>query len=76
MILKHNPNLSAGKLALDHVSFVEDGKDQYGYPVHKVENGEPVVKEVKTFNVPYMKSEVVAIINWLAENKDKLKPKH
>ena len=76
MILKHNPNLSAGELALDHVVFEEEKKDANGYPVHKVdENGDPIVKEVKTYKVPYMKSEVKVIIDWLNENRDKLKPK-
>lgn len=77
MILRHNPNLTAGTLSLDHVIFEEEGKDKYGYPIHKLgENGEPVVKEVKTYKVPYMKSEVMAIIDWLNNNRDKLKPKH
>lgn len=75
MILKHNPNLTAGTLELDHVIFEEEGKDANGYPIHKLVNGEPVVKEVKVFKVPYMKSEVVAIINYLNENRDKLKLK-
>jgi len=76
MILKHNPNLSAGELALDHVVFEEEKKDANGYPIHKVdENGDPIVKEVKTYKVPYMKSEVKVIIDWLNENRDKLKPK-
>jgi len=68
IILKHNPNLSPGILALDHVTFRETGKDKFGYPIHKLINGEPVLKELKTYNVPYMKSEVIAIINWLKEN--------
>jgi hypothetical protein len=76
MILKHNPNLSVGTLSLDHVIFEEEGKDANGYPIHKLVDGEPVVKEVKTFKVPYMKSEVIAIIDWLNDNKHKLKPKH
>lgn len=76
MILKHNPFLKPGKLELSHVTFEEEGKDKYGYPVHRVVDGEPVVKEVKPYRVPYMKNEVIAIINWLDENRDKLKPKH
>ena len=77
MILKHNPNLSAGELALDHVAFEEEKKDKNGYPVHKIdENGEPIVKELKTYKVPYMKSEIKVIIDWLNENRDKLKAKH
>jgi len=77
MILKHNPNLSPGELALDHVTFEEESKDKNGYPIHKVdETGNPIVKEVNTLKIPYMKSEVIAIINWLDENQDKLKSKH
>lgn len=76
MMLKHNPNLIAGKLSLDHVSFEEEGRDINGYPIHKTIGGEPVVKEVRTYNVPYMKSEVVAAINWLNDNRTKLKPKY
>ena len=75
MILRHNANLEPGTLSLDHVIFEEEGKDKNGYPIHKLENGEPVVKEVKTLNVPYMKSEVIAVIDWLKENRDKLKSK-
>lgn len=76
IMLKHNPFLKPGKLELSHVVFEQEGINEFGYPIHKVENGEPVVKEVKIYKVPYMKSEVIAIINWLAENKDKLRPKH
>lgn len=75
MILKHNPNLVAGTLELDHVIFEEEGKDTNGYPIHKLVDGEPVVKEVKTYKVPYMKSEVMALIDWLIDNRDKLKAK-
>lgn len=76
MIIRHNANLQPGTLSLDHVIFEEDGKDKNGYPIHTLKEGEPVVKEVKTFKVPYMKSEVMVIIDWLNENRSKLKPKH
>lgn len=76
IILKHNPNLSFGGLQLDHVIFEEEKKDKNGYPVHRTdENGDPIVKELKTYKVPYMKSEVRVIIDWLAENRDKIKKK-
>lgn len=75
MILKHNPFLKPGKLELSHVIFEEESKDKFGYPIHRVVNGEPVVKEVKSYKLSYMKSEVIAIVNWLSENRDKFKPK-
>lgn len=76
IILKHNPFLKPGKLELSHVIFEQEGENEFGYPIHKVVNGEPVVKEVKIYKVPYMKSEVVAILKWLEENRGKLKSKH
>jgi len=77
MILRHNANLEPGTLSIDHVVFVEEGKDKNGYPIHKVDiNGEPVVKETRTYKVPYMKAEVIALIEWLKENRDNLKSKH
>jgi hypothetical protein len=70
MILKHNPNLKAGKLTIHHIIFEEeDEKDQYGYPVSKLnENGEPIVKEIIQFDLPYLKDEVIAILSWYKEN--------
>jgi len=75
IILKHNYNLKPGKMTLDHVSFEIESKDKYGMPIHKLVNGEPIVKEVKQYIIPYMKSEVISIIKWLNENRDKLRPK-
>lgn len=72
MILRHNANLTAGTLSLDHVIFEENGKDKNGYPIHRLKDGEPVVKEVKTFKVPYMKNEVLRMIEWLQENRHNL----
>ena len=76
IIIKHNPFLLPGKLELSHVSFEQSGLDKFGYPIHTVVDGEPVVKEVKIYPVPYMKSEVVAMLNWLEENRNNLRPKH
>lgn len=75
IILKHNPLYRPGKLEISHVIFEEQGKNKYGYPIHKLINGEPVVKEVKLYTVPYLKSEVITMINWLKENRHKLKAK-
>jgi hypothetical protein len=72
IILRHNPNLKPGKLIIEHVSFEEEGQNQYGYPIHKVVNGEPVVKEVKEIELQYKKNECMTIMNWLKNNKQKL----
>ena len=76
MMLKHNPKLQPGKMYIHHVKFEEEDKNEYGYPITKYnENGDPVVKEVIPITIPYLKEEVISIINWLHDNKDKLKKK-
>jgi hypothetical protein len=73
MILKHNPRLKPGKLSLHHIVFEGDEVDQYGYPVTKLDpQGNPIVKEVVVYEVPYLKTEVIAMINWLHDNRDKI----
>lgn len=70
IILKHNPRLTPGKLTLQHVLFEKEGEDKYGYPITKYsEEGDPVVKEVVKYEVPYMKDEVLTMINWLKDQK-------
>lgn len=76
IILKHNPKLSAGDIYIHHVTFEEEGTDKYGYPITKYSaNGDPVVKEVIPMKMPYLKDEVISIINWLHDNRDKIKKK-
>jgi hypothetical protein len=77
MILKHNHNLKPGKLILQHIIFEEEGVDKFGYPVAKRNaQGEPIVKEVVPYEVPYLKSEVISMINWLHDNRNNLVKKH
>ncbi len=77
MILKHNPKFQPGKLQIQHILFEEDGKDQYGYPITKRDlNGDPVVKEVVPYDLPYLKDEVISMINWLKDNPDVRIKKH
>ncbi len=77
MILKHNHNLKPGKLILHHIIFEEDGLDRFGYPIAKRNpQGEPIVKEVVPYEVPYLKSEVISMINWLHDNRKNLVKKH
>lgn len=76
IILKHNPKLQPGKMYIHHVIFEEDSKDEFGYPITKYDhNGDPVVKEVIPMLIPYLKDEVISIINWLHENRDNIKKK-
>jgi ATP-dependent exoDNAse (exonuclease V) beta subunit len=73
IILKHNPKLQAGDIYIHHVTFEEEGKDEYGYPITKYSlEGDPIVKEVIPMNVPYLKDEVISIVNWLYDNRHKL----
>jgi len=71
MVLKHNPRLKPGKLTLHHITFAVEGVDKYGYPITKLDDqGNPIVVEVTPYDIPYLKSEVIAIINWIHDNKE------
>lgn len=73
MIQKHNPNLQPGSLILHHVVFDVEGEDEYGYPiVSRTEQGDPIVKEVIPYELPYLKEEVIAIFQWLKDNKNEI----
>jgi hypothetical protein len=77
VILKHNPNLKPGKLTIHHIIFEEEEeKDQYGYPVSKLDDqGEPIVKAVIPYELPYLKEEVLSIMAWYKDNAAKLQKK-
>ncbi len=71
IILKHNPRLKAGKLVIEHIQFKEAGKDAYDNRVVFYDTfGEPVVEKVVTYELPYLKTEVINIINYLRDNGD------
>jgi hypothetical protein len=70
IILKHNPRYKPGKMFLHHVIFEKEGEDKFGYPIYKKdENGEPIVKTVVPYEVPYLKNEVIAMINYTQDKK-------
>lgn len=69
IIKKHNPKLKIGKLTIQHVSFEEAKRDENDYPVSKLINGEPVIKKVKLYELPYLKDEIRSIIMWLKDSK-------
>jgi hypothetical protein len=76
MILKHNHTLKPGEMVLHHVIFEEAGRDKFDNPIAALDNdSNPIVKEVIPYTVPYMKSEIITLINWLKENRDKIKKK-
>jgi hypothetical protein len=76
IILKHNPKLKPGKIYIHHILFEEEGKDEFGYPITKyTSEGDPMVKDVIQMEVPYLKDEVITTVNWLHENRDKIKKK-
>jgi hypothetical protein len=69
IILKHNPIYKPGKLVLHHIVFAKEGDDKYGYPILKLDhNNDPMVEDVIPYEVPYYKSEVISMINWLKDN--------
>jgi len=73
MIQKHNPTLKPGNLILHHILFETDGEDDYGYPiVSRTEQGDPIVKEVIPYELPYLKDEVITIFQWIKDNKDEI----
>lgn len=76
MILKHNPKLQPGKMFIHHIIFETEGLDRYGYPLTKYDDsGDPVVKDVVQMEIPYLKDEVIAIMHYLHDNRNKIKKK-
>ncbi len=67
IIKKHNPKLKVGKLTVQHVKFKKLGEDKNGYPINEHVDGEPVLEEIKMYDLPYLKDEVISIINWLKD---------
>lgn len=63
ILLKHNPKLKLGGLKIHHIKFVLESTDENGYPVYKRDkDGGFVIESTETIELPYMKSEVIAII--------------
>lgn len=76
IILKHNPKLKAGKLTINHIIFEEAGRDEYDNPITALDNsGNPIVKEVVRYDLPYLKSEIISILSYVKDNRDKIKKK-
>ena len=78
IILKHNPNLKPGKLIIHHIMFYEEEKtDEFGYPIVKVDvEGNPVIRDIEVYEMPYLKEEVISVLKWAKENPYSLTKKH
>jgi len=72
IVLKHNPTLFAGNIVLQHVIFEEEfDKDPYGYPLYvKDADGNPVIKNIVTYKLDYLKSEVITLLDHYKQNKN------
>lgn len=63
IILKHNPKLRPGKITIHHVLFYTDGTNNFGNPITRLDDqGEPLVKKILPYDLPYLKSEVINLI--------------
>jgi hypothetical protein len=69
IMLKHNPRHKPGKLELQHVIFESEGEDEYKNPIYKKVNGDPVVKDVVSYELPYLKNEIRNMIQYHLENE-------
>lgn len=77
IILKHNPKLTAGSLTIHHILFEEAGRDKFDNPISALDtNGDPIVYDVVQYDLPYLKQEAIALIQWLEGNRSSLKSKH
>jgi hypothetical protein len=69
MIIKHNHRLKPGKMIIEHILFKEAGKDAYGNRVVLYDDfGQPVIEDIVQYDVPYLKQEVINIINHMKDN--------
>jgi len=77
IILKHNPKLKPGNLTIHHILFETVGEDKFGNPITALDsNGDPIVKDIVQYDLPYLKQEIISLMHWLEDNRHKLKPKH
>jgi len=69
MILRHNPLMVPGTMTIEHIKFVQESENEYGYPIYKKnDNGDYIVEGIEKIVVPYMKNEVQLLINNLKKN--------
>jgi len=77
IMLKHNHNLKPGKMEIHHITFKKEGEDEYGYPIVAEDpNGDPIVDQVIPYELPYLKKEVRAMINYVKQYPEVLEKGH
>ena len=71
MVLRHNPQLKAGDMTINHITFEIESEDRFRYPImRRDENGEPIVKNIEKIKVPYLKREVEIIIEHIKNKRN------
>lgn len=71
MALRHNRKLKPGKMILEHIIFELEGMDEYGFPINKLDaDKNPIVKDIVEYEVPYLKNEVINMINYKKEHPE------
>jgi len=69
IILKHNHTLEPGKLEISHIMFEVDSVDEFGFPTSAIDAaGDPIIKEIVPYELPYLKKEVMAMIKYIKMN--------
>ena len=70
MVLKHNPQFKPGKLVIHHIIFDEIDEDKLGTKALKRDsNGDPIVKEIKKYSLPYLRDEILSILDYIKQNQ-------
>jgi hypothetical protein len=76
IMLKHNHSLKPGKIEIHHITFEIESEDEYGYPIVAVDQmGDPIVKEVVPYELPYLKKEVQNMIKYVKMHPELIKAK-
>jgi hypothetical protein len=69
VILKHNHTLEPGKLEISHIMFEVESIDEFGFPTSAIDAaGDPIIKEIVPYELPYLKKEVMAMIKYIKMN--------
>lgn len=76
VMLKHNHNLKPGKIQIHHIVFEKSGQDEFGYPIAALDPvGDPIVKQVVPYDLPYMKKEVQDMLKYIKMHPEVIKIK-
>lgn len=54
IVQRNNPGTRIGKLVINHIGFVVDSVDRFGFPIIRMESGEPVINSVSKIELPVL----------------------